>query len=51
MLAAAGRGLINIIKESVQKKANVNYQNKDVSYYFIIIIDCLLVIDSLLSLI
>ena len=46
MLAAADRGLINIVKESIQRKANVNYQNKEVSYYFIIINDCLLVIDS-----
>ena len=46
MLAAADRGLINIVKEGIQRKANVNYQNKEVSYYFIIINDCLLVIDS-----
>ena len=46
MLAAADRGLINIVKESIQRKANVNYQNKEVSYYLIMIYDCLLVIDS-----
>ena len=46
MLAAAAYGLFNIVKESIQRKANVNYQNKIVSYYFIIINDCLLVIDS-----
>ena len=47
MLAAAAYGLFNIVKESIQKKANVNYQDKDiVSYYLIIINDCLLVIDS-----
>ena len=46
MLAAAAYGLFNIVKESIQKKANVNYQDKDlVSYYLIIINDCLLVID------
>ena len=27
MLAAADRGLINIVKDSIQKKANVNYQD------------------------
>ena len=47
MLAAAAYGLFNIVKESIQKKANVNYQDKDiVSYYLIIINNCLLVIDS-----
>ena len=46
MLAAAATGLINIVKESIQWQANVNYQNKEVSYYFIIINDSLLVIDS-----
>ena len=49
MLAAADRGLINIVKESIQKKANVNYQDKDVSYYLIIINYCLLVIDSFVA--
>ena len=39
MLAAADRGLINIVKESIQKKANVNYQDEEVSYYLIIIND------------
>ena len=47
MLAAAARGLVDIVKETIQKKANVNYQYKDgVSYYLIIMNDCLLVIDS-----
>ena len=47
MLAAADRGLVDIVKETIQKKANVNYQDKDgVSYYLIIINDCLLVNDS-----
>ena len=47
MLAAAERGLVDIVKETIQKKANVNYQNKDgVSYYLIIIHYYLLVIDS-----
>ena len=47
MLAAAARGLVDIVKETIQKKANVNYQDKDgVSYYLIIINDCLLVIDT-----
>ena len=47
MLAAAHYGLVDIVKETIQKKANVNYQDKDgVSYYLIIINDCLLVIDS-----
>ena len=32
MLAAAATGLLNIVKESIQKKANVNYQDKEVSY-------------------
>ena len=33
MLAAAERGLVDIVKETIQKKANVNYQDKDgVSY-------------------
>ena len=49
MLAAVDRGLINIVKDSIQKKANVNYQDKDVSYYLIIINDCLLVIDSFVA--
>ena len=52
MLAAADRGLVDIVKETIQKKPNVNYQDKDgVSYYLMIVNDCLLVIDSLLSLI
>ena len=42
MLAAAGYGLFNIVKDCIQKKANVNYQEKEVSYYLIIIKDCLL---------
>ena len=47
MLAAAARGLVDIVKETIQKETNVNYQDKDeVSYYLIIINDCLLVIDS-----
>ena len=47
MLAAAKRGLVDIVKETIQKKANVNYQNKDgVSYHLIIIHYYLLVIDS-----
>ena len=46
MLAAADKGLINIVKDSIQKKANVNYQDKEVSYHLIIISDCLLVIDN-----
>ena len=47
MLVAAYRGLVDIVKETIQKKANVNYQEKDkVSYHLIIINDCLLVIDS-----
>ena len=47
MLAAAAYGQFNIVKESIQKKANVNYQDKDiVSCYLIIINDCLLVKDS-----
>ena len=47
MLAAAYYGLVDIVKETIQKKANVNYQDKDgVSYYLIIINDCLLVNDS-----
>ena len=47
MLAAAERGLIDIVKETIQKKANVNYQNKDgVSYYLIIIHYYLLAVDS-----
>ena len=47
MLAAAERGLVDIVKETIQKKANVNYQDKDgVSYYLIIMNDCLLVNDS-----
>ena len=47
MLAAAKRGLLDIIKKAIQKGANVNCQDKDVvSYYFIIINDCLVVIDS-----
>ena len=40
MLVAADKGLINIVKESIQKKANVNYQDEVVSYYLIIINDC-----------
>ena len=47
MLAAADKGLVDIVKETIQKKANVNYQDKDgVSYYLIIMNNFLLVIDS-----
>ena len=47
MLAAAYIGLVDIVKKTIQKKANVNYQDKDVvSYHLIILNDCLLVIDS-----
>ena len=47
MLAAAERGLIHVVIQSIQKKANVNYQDKDgVSYHLILINECLLVIDS-----
>ena len=47
MLAAAGYGVFNIVKDCIQRKTNVNYQDKDaVSYYLIIINDCLLVINS-----
>lgn len=47
MLAAAHYGLVDIVKETIQMKANVNYQNKDrVSYYLIIIHYYLLAIDS-----
>ena len=46
MLAAAAYGLFNIINDCIQKKANVNYQDNEVSYYLIIINDCLIVIDS-----
>ena len=41
MLAAAAYGVFNIVKDCIQKKTNVNYQDKDtVSYYLIIINDC-----------
>ena len=47
MLAAAKRGLIHIVKQTIQNGVNVNCQDKDeVSYPLIIINDCLLVIDS-----
>ena len=36
MLAAARTGLTHVIKQTIQKKANVNYQDKVVSYYLII---------------
>ena len=46
MLAAAAFGLSNILKDSIQKKANVNYQDKHVvSYHLIIMNDCLLVTE------
>ena len=47
MLAAAAYGLVDIVKGSIQKKTNVNYQDKEgVSYHLIIINNCFLVIDS-----
>ena len=47
MLAAAARGLVDIVKETIQKETNVNYQDKDgVSYHLIIIHYYLLAIDS-----
>ena len=45
MLAAAAFGLSNILKDSIQKKANVNYQDKVVSYHLIVMNYCLLVIE------
>ena len=46
MLAAAAFGLSNILKDSIQKKANVNYQDKHVvSYHLIIMNDCLQVTE------
>ena len=33
MLAAAACGLFNVVKDCIQKKANMNYQDKEVSYY------------------
>ena len=56
MLAAAERGLVDIVKDSIQKKAHVNYQDKDgVSYYLIIIhyyllaINCFVVINLIIT--
>ena len=47
MLAAAVYGLVDIVKETIQKNANVNYQNKDgVSYRLLIINDCSPIIES-----